>query len=98
MLEDVKAFRKSFLDMAKMVKVLYEERSAKLQGEISRHPRGECSLKEEGNKSGDKPPYSPQPSCFSTTLMQGASVQSPSKKVDGQFSTFCPLDVEDEVL
>ena len=46
MSEDVKAFRKAFLDMAEMVKVLYEERNTKLQGESSRPPRGECSLRE----------------------------------------------------
>ena len=57
--EDVKSFRKAFLDMAEMVKVLYEERNTKLQGEIYRPPRGECSPREEGNKNGDKPPASP---------------------------------------
>ena len=30
--------------------------------------------------------------------MDNASVESPSKKVDGQVGTFCPHDVEDEVL
>ena len=74
MLEDVKAFRKAFLDIAEMVKILYEERNTKLQGEISKPLRGECYPKEEGNKNGDKPPSSPQSSCFSTTLMQDASV------------------------
>ena len=47
MSEDVKAF----LDMAEMVKVLYEERNTKLQGESSRPPTGECSLREEGSKN-----------------------------------------------
>ena len=98
MSEDVKDFRKDFLDMIEMVKVLYEERNTKLQGEISRPPRGECYLREEGNKNGDKPPSSPQYSCFFTTFMQDASVESPSLKVDGQFCTFCPHDLEDDVL
>ena len=74
MSEDVKAFRKAFLDMEEMVKVLYEERNTKVQGESSRPPRGECSPREEGNKNGDKPPSSPQSSCFSTALMRDASV------------------------
>jgi len=98
MSEDVKAFRKAFLDMAETVKFLYEERNTKLQSESSRPLRGECSPREEGNKNGDKPPYSPQSSCFSTTIIQDASVESPSKKVDGKVCTFCPRDVEDEVL
>lgn len=80
------------------MKILYEERNTELQGESSRPPRGECSPREEGNKNGDKPPSSPKYSCLSTTLMQDASVESPSVKVDGQFCTFCPHYVEDEVL
>ena len=64
--------------MEEMVKVLDEERNTNLQGEGSRPPRGECSPREEGNKNGDKPPYSPQYSCFSTTLMQDASIEIPS--------------------
>jgi len=73
MSEDVKAFRKAFLDMVEMVKILYEERNTKLQGESSKAPRGECYPREEGNKNGDKP-HSPQYSCFSTTIMQHAIV------------------------
>lgn len=76
MSKDVKAFRKALLDMAEMVKILYEERNTKLKGEISRPPRGECPPREEGNKNGDKPPSSTQSSCFYTTLMQYASVDS----------------------
>ena len=41
MTEDEEAFRKAFFDMTEMVKVLYEERNTRLQGEISRPPRGE---------------------------------------------------------
>ena len=33
-------FRKYFYDMIKMVKVLFEERNARFQGEISNPPRG----------------------------------------------------------
>ena len=46
MLEDVKAFRNDFLDIAEMVKVLYEERNTKFQDESSRPPRGEFSTRE----------------------------------------------------
>ena len=41
--------------MVEMVKVLYEQRNTKFQGESSRPPRAECSPREEGNKNGDKP-------------------------------------------
>ena len=55
MLEDEKAFRKSFFNMTQMVKFLYEERNTRLQGESSKPPKGEGSL---GGKRGDedKPP------------------------------------------
>ena len=44
MSKDVKYFRKAFLDMAEMVKVLYEEKNTRLWGEISKPPKGEvCS-------------------------------------------------------
>lgn len=98
MSKDVKGFRKAFLDMAEMVKVLYEERNTKFQGESSRPLRGECSLREEGNNNGDKPPSSLQDSCFSTNIMEDASVESPSEKEDGQVCTFCLHHVEDKVL
>jgi hypothetical protein len=42
-------FRKSFYDMTEMVKVLFEERNSRLQGEISNPPRG-------NEDSGDKNP------------------------------------------
>lgn len=98
MSEDVKAFRKAFLDMADMVKVLYEEKKTKLQGVISKLTRGECYPREEGNKNGDKLPSYPLSSCFSTTLMQDANVENPLEKIYGKLCTFCPHDVEDEVL
>ena len=97
-LSEEKAFRKAFLDLEEMMKVLYEGRNTKFQGENSRPQRGECSPREEGNKNGDKPPLSSQYSCFSTTLMQDSSAESPSKKEYGQVCTFFPHDVEDEAL
>jgi len=98
MSEDVKDFRNAFLDIREMVKVLYEERNSKFQGESSRTLRGECSPREERNRNCDKPSSSRQCSCFSTTIMQDASVESPSEKVDGQVCTFFTHDVEYEVL
>jgi len=55
MLEDEKAFRKSFFEMTQMVKFLYEERNTRLQGEGSKPPKGEGSSR---GKRGDedKPP------------------------------------------
>jgi len=37
--EDERAFRKDFYDMSEMVKVLYNERETRLQGEIQNHPK-----------------------------------------------------------
>ena len=47
--EDERTFRNSFFEMSKMVKVLYEERNARLYGESSKPRKGD------GIK-GDKPP------------------------------------------
>jgi hypothetical protein len=55
-------FRKYFYDMTKMVKVLFEEINARLQGEISNPPKG-------NGGSGDSPPPSP-PSSTSYTISQ----------------------------
>jgi hypothetical protein len=56
-----------------MVKVLFEERNARLHGEIFKHPKGNG---ESGDKtpnrnggSGDSPPHSP-PSSTSSTISQ----------------------------
>jgi len=38
--DDEKAFRKEFFDMTEMVKVLYEERNTRLQGESSKPSKG----------------------------------------------------------
>ena len=65
--------RKAFYDMTKMVKVLFEERNTRFQGEISNPPRGN---KDSGDKTpkgngrnGDTPPPSP-PSSTSSTISQ----------------------------
>ncbi len=39
MSEDEKVFRKDFFDMIDMVKVIYEERNTRLQGESSKPPK-----------------------------------------------------------
>ena len=66
MIEDEKTFKKAFFDMTKMVKVLYEERNSRLQGESSKPPKGEVSLGG-GNGNGDKPPSSPPSSSSSSS-------------------------------
>jgi hypothetical protein len=63
-------FRKAFYDMTKMVKVLFEERNARLQGESSNPPKGnedngDKNPKENGG-NGDTPPPSPPYSTYST--------------------------------
>ena len=66
-------FRKAFYDMTKMVKVLHDERNARLQGEISNLPRGNEGNDDKTPKwnggNGDTPPPSP-PSSTSSTISQ----------------------------
>ena len=41
MSEDERNFRKNFFEMSKMVKVTYQERNSRLQGESSKPPKGD---------------------------------------------------------
>ena len=89
--EDEKDFRKVFFDMTEMVKVLYEERNTRLQGESSRPPRGG------GNENGDKPPsssppYSPSSSSSSTTTTLTHTHQPTSKGIGKQ--SLLKLDIK----
>ena len=72
MIEDEKTFRKAFFDMTEMVKVLYEERNTRLQGESSKPPKGEGSLGG-GSGNGDKPPPSPPSSSSSSSQASSPS-------------------------
>jgi hypothetical protein len=70
---EYETFRKYFYDMREMVKVLFEERSTRLQGEISNPPRGNEDIGDKTQKgnggNGDTPPPSP-PSSTSSTISQ----------------------------
>jgi len=44
MIKDENTFRKDFFDMTEIIKVLYEERNRKMQGESSKPPNGEGFL------------------------------------------------------
>jgi hypothetical protein len=84
-------FRKAFYDMTKMVKVLFEERNARFQGEISNPPRGN---KDSGDKTpkgnggnGDNPPPS-TPSSTSSTI---SKPPPNSPKEHGKFPPQTPL-------
>ena len=59
MTEDERAFRKTFFDMIEMVKVLYEERNLRMQGESYRPPRIEGYPGGGGHGDGNKPPSTP---------------------------------------
>jgi hypothetical protein len=63
-------FRKSFYDITEMVKVLFEERNARLQGESSNPPKGNGDSGDKTPKgnggNGDSPPLSPSSSTSST--------------------------------
>jgi hypothetical protein len=70
---DEETFRKSFYDMAEMVKILFEEINARFQGESSNPPKGNG---DNGDKNpngnggnGNYPPPSP-PSSTSYTISQ----------------------------
>jgi hypothetical protein len=69
-------FKKYFFDMDEMVKVLFDERNARLQGESSNPPKGNGDSGDKNPKgnggSGDSPPPSP-PSSTSSTISQPPS-------------------------
>jgi hypothetical protein len=66
-------FRKAFYDMTKMVKVLFEEINAMLQGESSNPPKGNGDSGDKNPKgnggNGDTPPPS-SPYSTSSTILQ----------------------------
>jgi hypothetical protein len=66
-------FKKDFFDMVEMVKVLFDERNARLQGESSNPPKGNGDSGDKNPKgnggSGDSTPPSP-PSSTSSTISQ----------------------------
>ena len=68
-----------------MVKVLYEERNLRMEGESSRPPRGEDSPGGGGNGNGDKPPSTPPSSTSysssSTTTTLTHTHQNTSKGI-----------------
>jgi len=69
MFEDERTCRNSFFEMYEMVKVLYEERNSRLQGESSKPPKGDEGNEDKSPKgnggNGDKPPPSPPSSSSS---------------------------------
>lgn len=68
-LSEEEAFKKYLYDLTDMVRVLYEERNTKMDGESSKSPHGEGSSKDkrdeknDSNGNGGKPPPYP-PSFF----------------------------------
>ena len=103
--EEERVFRKAFLDMTEMVRVLYQERNERLEGEGSKlHKEGhgssgghndEYKLKKGngGNGGNGKSPSSPSSSSSSTS----SSVhQSHKSKTTGK-SPFLKLDVKFEL-
>ena len=94
MFEDERAFRKDFYDISKMVKVLYEERTTRLQGESSNQQKGNG-----GDGSKPPPPPSPPSSPPSTPSSSPPSTprHTPSISPKGHVkSPFLKLDVKFE--
>lgn len=73
--------KKEFFEMTQMVKVLYEERNSRLQGEISNPPKGNGGNGGEPPKgdggNGDKPPPPPPPP-FSSPSSSPSSSSTPT--------------------
>jgi len=108
MTEDEKTFRKDFFDMTDMMKVLYEEKNSRLQGESYKPPKGEGYSGggdgKGGNGNGDKPP--PYPPSSSSSTSQESSQSSTKTTVTHTLhhssigigkSPFLKLDVKFEL-
>ena len=84
-------FRKAFFDMDEMVKVLFDERNARLQGESSNPPKYDGDHEENTPKgnggNGGTPPPSP-PSSSSSTISQPTPI---SPKEHGKTIAHTPL-------
>ena len=102
--EEERVFRKAFLDMTEMVRVLYQERNDKLEEERSKlHKEGQGSSgghnDEEkskkgngGNGDGGKSPSSPSSSSSSSST--SSSVHQPYKSKNIGKIPFIKLDVK----
>jgi hypothetical protein len=88
-------FKKYFYDMTDMVKVLFEERNARLQGERSNPPKGNGDSGDKNPKvngrNGDSPPPSP-PSSTSFTI----SEPPPNSPKDHGKTPLLKLDIKFE--
>lgn len=76
MTEDEKVFRKAFFDMTEMVKVLYEERNIRLQGERSKPPNGEGYSGGDNGNGGKPPPFPPSSSSSSLQVSSPSSTNT----------------------
>jgi len=105
--EEERVFRKAFLDMTEMVRVLYQERNERLEGEGSKlHKEGQGSSgghnDEDKSKKGNggnggsgKSPSSPSSSSSSSST--SSSVHQPHKSKNTGKSPFLKLDVKFEL-
>ena len=97
--EEERVFRKAFLDLTEMVRILYQERNEKLAGKGSKHPHegeGSSGGKKDDDHSkkghggnGDPPPPSSPPSSSSSSSSSvhkhRSSGKSPFLKLDVKF-------------
>ena len=102
-------FRKAFLDLTEMVRVLYQERNERLEGEGSKlHKEGQGSSgghnDEEksrkgnrGNGDSGKSPSSPSSSSSSSSTSTSSSVHHSHKVKNTGKSHFLKLDVKFEL-
>lgn len=96
--EEERVFRKAFLDLTEMVRILYQERNEKLAGEGSKHPHegegssggkkdDDHSKKGHGGNGDPPPPSSPSSSSSSSSSVHKhrSSGKSPFLKLDVKF-------------
>ena len=102
--EEEQVFRKAFLDMTEMVRILYQERNDRLVEEESRHQKEEEGSSggkksdensKKGHRSNGDPP-SPSSSSSSTSSSSTSVNQSHKSKTTGK-SQFLKLDVKFEL-
>ena len=100
--EEERVFRKAFLDMAEMVRIIYQERNERLEGEGSKiqkegqgspggkHDEDKSNKGNGGNEGNGGPPSSPSSSSSSFT---SSSVHQPHKSKSTSKSPLLKLDV-----
>ena len=105
--EEERVFRKAFIDMTEMVRVLYQERNERLEGEGSKlHKEGQGSSgghndedksKKGNGGNGDSGKFPSSPSYSSSSYSTSSSIHQPYESKNMGKSPFLKLDVKFEL-